>query len=141
MFICLMVLAVSMGVSWITSGIQTVSTATSGDWVYSVNGNGTATITGYTGSAQDVDIPGTLDTHEVTHIGKEVFLRKNLTGVTIPDSVISIGKEAFRQNRLGSVVIPNSVTSIGDYAFFKNQLTSVSLPEGITKPTLQDRNH
>jgi len=131
-FICLLVLALSMGGGWFTSGIQKVSAATAGDWVYSVNGNGTVTITGYMGSAVDVDIPGTLDSQVVTHIGNQVFMGKNLTSVTIPDSVISIGKEAFRQNSLRSVIIPYRVTSIGDYAFFKNQLTSVTIPEGIT---------
>lgn len=42
---------------------------------------------------------------------------KNLTSVTIPNSVTIIGVSAFEGTSLTAITIPNSVTSIGGYAF------------------------
>ncbi|MEK4664027.1 S-layer homology domain-containing protein [Priestia sp. FSL H7-0729] len=132
LFICLIILAVSMGGGWTFSNIQKASAATSGEWGYSVNGDGTATITGFTGNELVVDIPRMLDTHEVTHIGREVFKNKQLTSVTIPDSVTHIGSNAFYKNQFTSVTIPDSVISIGSNAFADNRLTHVTIPESVT---------
>ena len=59
---------------------------------------------------------------------------RNLTSVTIPNSVTSIGGDAFRGcTGLTSVTIPNSVTSIGSYAFYNcTGLTSVTIPNSVT---------
>jgi hypothetical protein len=99
------------------------------------NGAGTVTgytITGYTGSTKDVAIPGLIDGLPVTAIGHFAFWTKQLTSVTIPDSVTAIGVGAFQENKLTSVTIPDSVTRIGDYAFSHNALTSVTIPDGVT---------
>jgi TolB-like protein len=116
--------------------------------------NGTATITGYTGSAKNVNIPDRINglpvtaigdkvfsynqltsitiPNGVTAIGDEAFMESLLTRITIPDSVTSIGVRAFSVNRLISVRIPNSVAVIGDYAFCVNQLTSVNIGNKVT---------
>jgi hypothetical protein len=94
--------------------------------------NGEVTITGYTGSAKDVAIPDRIDGLPVTAIGHFAFWTKQLTSVTIPDSVTAIGVGAFKENKLARVAIPNSVTRIGDYAFSYNALTSVTIPDGVT---------
>ncbi len=85
---------------------------------YSVS-NGEATITGYTGTDTEIDIPSTLGGYPVTVIGNKVFDgRVSLKSITIPDSVTSIGDGAFLGCRnLKSVTIPDSVTSIGMFAF------------------------
>ena len=59
---------------------------------------------------------------------------KNLTSVTIPESVTSIGGGAFSDcTGLTSVNIPNSVTSIGGNAFSGcTGLTSVNIPNSVT---------
>ena len=68
---------------------------------YTNNGDGTVTITGYTGPVTAVTIPNTINGLPVTSIGYDAFYNGAtpgpgiLTSVTIPDSVTSIGDFAF----------------------------------------------
>ena len=80
----------------------------------------------------DVVIPSDINGKQVVSIWNDAFSSKQLTSVTIPDSVTSIGHRAFENNQLTSVTIPNSVTSIGNSAFENNQLTSVTIPTSVT---------
>ena len=59
------------------------------------------------------------------------FSNRQLTSVTIPDSVTTIESCAFQNNQLTSVSLPDSVTTIEDSAFLNNQLTSISLPDSV----------
>ena len=63
-----------------------------------------------------------------------LFIGKDLTKYTIPESVTSIERYAFRHcSSLTSITIPNSVTSIGDGAFWGcNHLTSITIGNGVT---------
>ena len=62
------------------------------------------------------------------------LIERNLTSITIPDSVTSIGRWAFSFcSSLTSVTIPNSVTSIRDNAFNScAKLTSITIPNSVT---------
>lgn len=79
-----------------------------------------------------VGIPSTINGVAVTSIGLNSFLSKQLTSVTIPNSVTTIDGGAFWNNQLTSVTIPSSVTSIDYYAFRGNQLTSAIIPDSVT---------
>jgi hypothetical protein len=96
------------------------------------SGGKSVIITSYTGKDTDVRIPPQINKRPVTAIGNEAFQGKQLTSVTIPDSVTSIGRQAFYGNRLTSVIIPDSVTLIGQNAFSRNQLTNVTIPDSVT---------
>src|SRR6267378_942089 len=86
---------------------------------YTDNGDGTITITGYTGPGGDVTIPDSIAGWPVTTIGNHaLYGRANVTSVIIPYSVYDIGDAAFAYClSLTSVTIPDSVTSIGVAAF------------------------
>ena len=112
--------------------------AVSGDWTYTDNGDGTATIDKYIfefdgGALHDVTIPSTIAGLTVTAIGDEAFFdRYDIKNVVIPDSVTSIGESAFRLcTHIENIDMPENLTSIGDYAFFWCFfLESIIIPEG-----------
>ena len=77
-------------------------------------------------------------------LGDEAFRGcRNLTSITIPDSVTSIGKYAFYDcSSLTSITIPDSVTSIGNSAFSGcDSLTDIACPvfvlSGVNRNNLQ----
>jgi hypothetical protein len=63
----------------------------SGDWLYTVNEDGSATITGYAGSKSKLTLPDGLET-----IGERAFSAcYSLTSLTLPESLSYIGEDAF----------------------------------------------
>ena len=70
----------------------------------------------------------------VTSVCDNAFRCKNLTNVTLGDSVESIGEYAFQYcYSLTNIVIPDSVTSIGNCAFEDcESLTSIIIPDSVT---------
>ncbi len=94
------------------------------------------TITGSNPRATgDLLIPATIAGLPVTSIANSTFYGcRELTKVTIPDSVTSIGKSAFYCCiGLKSVTIPASVTSIAAGAFYYcSGLTSINIPSSVT---------
>ena len=70
----------------------------------------------------------------VTSIGSYAFSGcSSLTSVTIPDGVTSIGSYAFECSGLTSITIPDTVTSIGNYTFYNcRSLTSITIPNSVT---------
>ena len=111
------------------------TSATSGDFTYTVLPDGTAEITGYTGSETILTTPSTLDGYKVTSIGTEAFyFCDELIEVTIPDGVISIGESAFCEcYSLEKITLPDTVTSIGIAAFgWCRHLKEITIPAGVT---------
>jgi hypothetical protein len=102
------------------------------DWDTDVKG-GVIIIT-YAGSKRDVRIPPSIQDYPVTSIGENAFKFKNITSITIPDSVTSIGNGTFSGcTSLTNVNIGNGVTSIGDSAFYNcSKLTSITIPDSVT---------
>ncbi|WP_299336673.1 leucine-rich repeat domain-containing protein [uncultured Psychroserpens sp.] len=84
-----------------------------------------------------VDIPATIPngiiTYDVTEIGNNAFQSKNLTGLTLPNTLTYIGENAFFINDLTTVTIPDSVVTIDNIAFAQNQnMTSLVLGNSVT---------
>lgn len=84
--------------------------------------------------AGDVVIPATVQGCPVTAIADHAFYEfRDLTSVTIPDSVIEIGSSAFYGcESLTTVVIPDSVKEIGEHAFANcTNLTKVTISSNV----------
>ena len=123
--------------------------STEGDFKYIVDGEGNATITGYTGSATTVEVPSSLAEHTVVAIGDFAFNAleittapptgyqyhkncKNITSITLPTTLKKIGNYAFSGTGLQKITIPESVTNIGESVFYKcADLKSATLPKDI----------
>src|SRR5258708_5350298 len=101
---------------------------------YTNNGNGTCTITGYTGPGGTVTIPNSINGLSVVSIGIGAFEARSMTSVTIPDSVTSIGGGAFEFcNGLPNATIGSGVTNTGYDAFYYcSSLTSITIPASVT---------
>src|SRR5215471_10020522 len=108
-------------------------------FTYTTN-NDTITITGYTGTNDDVVIPSTIDGLPVTSIGTNafglvldgIFFRFHLTSVTIPNSVSSIGNFVFSgYTSLTAITVDSAnqnYSSIEGVLFDKGQTTLIQYP-------------
>ena len=93
-----------------------------GDFAYSIIGDNTVSVRKYLGDGLDVSIPSVVtfngNEYKVTDIGEAVFKNKDLTEITIPETVKNIGKEAFYGcSGLTEVILPDSLITIGNNAF------------------------
>ncbi len=92
-------------------------------------------ITGWWGSNEDLDIPGTLNGKVVKEIGEDAFSYSwSIRTVTIPDTVVKIDEVAFTHcERLESVELPSALTTIGEEAFAGcSSLKSITIPSKVT---------
>lgn len=103
------------------------------NYEYSLNEDGTVTITDYKGTDPAVVIPSEIDGKSVAALdGYSFWMDDNLTSVVIPEGVKSIGKYAFNASKnITSITVPSTVTTIGDAAFRMTAITSMTIPEGV----------
>ena len=101
------------------SPLTITASAAVSPYEYSDNGDGTATIDKYTGSASTVSIPEKLGGLKVTAIGSEAFEGcKTIKKVNFSNSIETIGSNAFMNcDNIETITIPESVTTLGDGAF------------------------
>lgn len=108
----------------------------SDDFEFSVNGDGTFTLTGLKNQTlTEVRIPSENNGKIVSIIGDLAFAQcTSLTSVVIPSSVTTVGTYAFSGCQyLSSVTLNSGLSSIGFGAFrFCNSLTSVVIPNSVT---------
>lgn len=107
--------------------------AAQSSFTFSDNGDGTLTLTAYTGSATKVNIPATDNGMPVTAIGTRAFFQnRTAKTVNVPVGVLSIGTMAFAQSLVRTVNLPEGLQTIGDHAFSgADSLQKLALPEGL----------
>lgn len=90
-----------------------------GDFSYETAEDG-VTITGYSGTDTEVDIPETIEDKPVVAIGQQAFEKNDtMTHVTIPESVTSIGVYAFHScTALTEISLPAQTATIQAAAFY-----------------------
>ena len=99
----------------ITKGSSLIANASvADDYEYSINSDGTVTITKYISDDIKVVIPSVISERTVTAIGEDAFKNNSaMTSVVFPSGLESIGYEAFFGcTGLTSVIIPGNVKRI-----------------------------
>lgn len=106
------------------------------DFAYIMNADGTISISGYTGSATDLEVPGTIDGYVVTAIGDHAFEANwDIKSITLPEGLTTIGESAFSDcGNLTAVSIPETVGTIRRGAFIScTSLTSLFVPVSVSE--------
>lgn len=104
------------------------------DYAYTMNADGTVSISGYTGTDVDLVLPTTINGYVVSAIGDHAFEANwNLKSVVIPSGVAIIGESAFSDcGNLESVVIADTVGTIRRGAFIScTALTTLDIPMSV----------
>ena len=92
----------------------------------------------YTAPTGELIIPDSVNNrghwYKVVSIDDSTFYERDLTSISIPNSVTNIGEYAFWEcSSLTSINISNSVTHIGSGAFSDcSSLTSINIPNSVT---------
>ena len=87
----------------------------------------TGTITRYTGTADYLVIPTTIDGVQVKHIADFAF-ETNVCCIIIPEGVETIGRYSLGHELLTYVSLPSTLTNVGDGAFSSSYLSAISYP-------------
>ena len=109
---------------FITYEITSVAAGTAKVIDYDIAGGTSVTI--------PASIPNGQMTFDITQIGSPGFFQKNITDVSIPNSILSIDPFAFFENNLTTVILPNGITTIEIGTFRNNNLTQIIIPDGVT---------
>ncbi|MBR3987886.1 MAG: leucine-rich repeat protein [Clostridia bacterium] len=139
--ICVILTFLLSTVCAFSASAEPPATFVSGDYIYTINPDGTAEIMDYTGNAEILTIPEELDGINVTSIGYEAFRRnETLKSVTISDSITKIGTAAFTScTKLEAITLPENLenfkyTAIENTPLYKN-------PDNWEAGTLYISNH
>ena len=103
-------------------------------YTYTLDDANRATITGYSGNATALYIPGEIDGHEVVAIGDRAFEnRTDLRTVMIPDSVTEIEEVAFRGcSNLVNITLSKNLKYMGWGAFEDcTKITKIEIPKSL----------
>ncbi len=107
---------------------------TYGFFEYDSVGGNAVKITGYNGTATEIEIPSVINSKDVTSIGDwAVSNHSSLVTVEIPNSVTYIGEYAFDYcTGLKTVILSKNLTSIGSSAFYNcESLENIELPSSL----------
>lgn len=121
------------GVGISASAVTDTAKTSASDFEYSMNDDGTVTITKYNGNDIEITIPSEIDGMTVKEIGKNAFMDGRYTSITIPSSVtkidFGIGQFVgqFRCYKLNSINVDkdNPVYSSKDGVLFSKDGTKL----------------
>ena len=104
-------------------------------YTFFANPDATVTISSYSGTGSQLEIPSTIGGLPVSAISSEAFKGKtSLTSVVFPHTLKSVGYQAFYQcTNLRHIALSSNLVAIGFQAFASCvSLTNVVIPDGVT---------
>ena len=116
----------------------------SGEFTYEVLADGTAAVTDYSGKAQEVVIPASLDGYPVSTVSGDAFLRmssSSIKKVSFPDTITYMDDNPFLgpvTSRLEQIVVSADhpyLATIDNVLFSKPDKRLICYPAGLTAPT------
>lgn len=70
--------------------------------------------------------------YKVVAIGDNVFYNnKNISSITLPDSIQRIGEFSFGETMISEIKLPNSLQYIGRYAFSESLIEELTIPSSV----------
>lgn len=120
---------------------NTYTDSNNNEYHYTLNDNGTATLTKFTGKYANV--PKTVtkgtETYKVTTIGEYAFANRDhtfnttLQSVFLPDSIQTIKEYAFHGcSSLSNITLYEGLTEVEIFAFFSTSLETINWPKSLT---------
>lgn len=103
---------------------------------YSMDRKGNVTISGFNGDMETIAIPGMMEGHPVTTIGKNAFQGcKNLVEVSMPDNISTMQGGAFKDCiSLKKIHLSNGISKIFANSFDGCiSLKNINIPDGVTE--------
>ncbi len=131
-----MVCAITVLVGIGSADVRGSAAVTEDGFRYYENGDGTITITEYTGTENTVTVPSEINGKSVETIGSSAFSScDTLETVVLPDTLKTIKAHAFGGcTKMKTIVLPKHLTTIGAEAFRAcYALETIDIPAGITK--------
>ena len=106
--------------------------ATSGGFEYTVNSDGTASITKYTGSEVHVTVPGTIDGYPVYRVCGDTFDDlDNIESITFSEGIVVLDSWTIAYcNSLIRVNFPSTLSYLDQPVAFCTSFQEVSFPNG-----------
>ncbi len=105
---------------------------TAGDYEYDIDGS-SVLIKKYTGTAETLNVPGTIEGKTVTAISDYAFEGTAVVNVTLPASIKTLGYNSFRDCRfLKSITLNSGLTTIEDNSFYGcRSLLEITIPDSV----------
>ena len=104
---------------------------------YSMNSDGTVTVTEYRGNLTEIRIHEVINGLTVSKIGDNVFKNfdgKNVNIITLPETVTAIGSSAFEGCSDTTVTVLGEISTLGERAFDGcAKLTGITLSDSVTE--------
>lgn len=106
------------------------------DFLYTIQSDGSAEITGYKGTETDITIPSEINNIPVTSVGAAAFSNNaDIESVSFPESVLSIGDHCFVEcTALKKADLPSNLQWLGDLVFQGDiLLNEITLPKSLVR--------
>ena len=119
--------------------------ASSGDYEYTVNTDGTATITRYTGTGVNVVVPATIDGYRVRDVGQYAFHGvqndlDSIRSITFSEGIQSVWPYAiYVCENLETISLPSTLTGFSVPTDNCEKVTEIKFPKGNSNVTVKDK--